>query len=434
MLEKMVYYSQLIGKPVIDKNFRVIGRVRDLAFIDGYKSAKISAIICQTKKGVKKIPWHHVVEIGDKINDTRFKVGVYLNEIESDLRYLNRQDISLNSILDKQIVDVDGVRIIRVNDILLGEIEGKFCVVGVDVSTKGIFRRLGFWKYLGELIPILEEHIIPWQYVEPLNSGSCELHVKCKMDKMVDLHPADIADMMNDLSLDERVFLFNSIDKKKAAETLIVSHPDIKRSVFKAMSSKNLAEILESMSYSEAAAVLTLMPSIRNEEVLKKMKKESAYHIQKILSYEKSTAGSIMSTEFLTIPDSFTVSQTIAFLRKKMPKPSKIHYFYVSDKEGNLVGILSLRDLVIGDKNAKVSAILRKNLITLDVQTPLDEAFNLLNKYKLLALPVVSKAGAIVGVIRISDALNALLPLGIKKQRIPSKYRRKRKQNAKIKH
>jgi len=428
----MVYYSQLIGKPVIAKDFKVIGRLKDLTFIDGYKYAKISAIICKTKKGIKKIPWKYVIELGDKINDTRFKVGIYLNVAEEDINYNKKEEFILNDVIDKQILDVNGVRIIRVNDILLGQIGDNFCVVGVDVSIKGILRRLGFLRHFGELLPILEEHIVPWEYVEPMSKETCDLRVKCRRDKLVNLHPADLADVMNDLSSDEQVLIFNSLDKKKAAETLMVTHPEVRKSIFQGMSLKRIAELLRHMPHNEAAAILTLMPSIRNEAVLRLMDSDSAQSIREILSYNKSSAGAIMSTEFLTIPDTFTVRQTISFLRKEMPKPNKIHYFYARNKENRLLGIISLRDIIISDPKSKISSLIKKNIITISINTPVEYVFNIMNKYQLLALPVLSKEGNIVGVVRISDALNALLPSRIKHQRIPSKYRRK-KQNGKDK-
>jgi CBS domain-containing protein len=428
----MVYYSQLIGKPVIAKDFRVIGKVNGLAFIDGHKYAKISAIVCRTKKGIKKIPWRYVIELGDKINDTRFKVGIYLNATEDRVKYSSKKGLLLNDILDKQILDVDGVRIIRVNDVLLGEIEGRLCVVGVDVSTKGMMRRVGLIHHFSELLPILEEHIIPWRYVAPLHKRTGELHVKCKMNKLVNLHPADLADAMNDLSADERVLVFNSLDRKKAAETLIVSQPDVKKSVFKGMNIKKIAELLEHMPHNEAAAILTLMPSIRNETILRLMSRKHAASVRKILSYSRSSAGAIMSTDFLAIPDYFSIRQAIAFLRKEMPKPNKIHYFYIKDKSNQLVGVVSLRDILLSKPKDKVLSVIKRNVLTVNVDTHVDEAFNIMNKYSLLALPVLSKDKKIVGVIRISDALNALLPLSIKRQRIPHKYKRKR-QNGKNK-
>ena len=428
----MVYYSQLIGKPVIAKDFKVIGRLKDLTFIDGYKYARISAIICKTKTGIRKIPWKYVIELGDKINDTRFKVGVYLNVEENELGYSKKEDLSLNSLLDRQLLDVDGARIIRVNDILLGAVEDKFCVVGVDISAKWISRRLGFLRYFGELLPILEEHIVPWEYVEPLHKQTGELHLKCKMDRLVNLHPADLADMMHDLSADQRVLIFDSLDRKKAAETLILSQPEVRKSVFKGMSIKRIAELLGNMSYHEAATILTLMPSIENEEILRLMRKESAENIKKILSYDRRSAGAIMSTEFLTIPDYFTVRQVIAFLRKKMPSPNRIHYFYVKNRDNGLMGVISLRDIVLANPRAKVISLIKKNIITVRINTPVEEVFNLMNKYKLLALPVLSNEGKILGVIRMRNALNALIPQSVKRQRIPNRYKKK-KQNGKNK-
>ncbi len=428
----MVYYSQLIGKPVIAKDFKVVGRLRDLSFVDGYKHARICSLVCATRRGIRQIPWRYVVELGDKVNDTRFRVGIYLSALESELRYGKRKELLLSSILDKQIVDVNGARIIRVNDILLGEIAGNFCIVGADVSTRGVLRRLGFVGTVGKFLPIPKENFIPWEYVEPLHKHGGELRVRCGTDKLVNIHPADLADMMHDLSADERVLVFNCLDRKKAAETLIVSNPEVRKSVFRGMSIRRIAELLGNMSHNEAATILKLMPLIKNEVILRLMNRESAKNIRKVLSYSESSAGAIMSTEFLTILDNFTVEQAISLLRKRMPSANRVHYLYVKNKEGQLIGVISLRDIVLSTLQTRVSSLIKRGIITVKIDTPADEVFNIMNKYRLLALPVLDNEGRIVGVIRLTNALNALLPLSIKKQRIPPRYK-KRKQNGKNK-
>lgn len=409
----MVYYSQLISEPVIDKNNKKIGVVKDLCFTDKSRYAIISGIVLEINKSRKIIPWKYIFEIREK-SQKSFPIGIYLNEELGKIKFSQISDKTLIEVIDKQLMDINGARIIRVNDILLGQKLNNLIIVGVDISTKGLFRRLG----LGFLPFKIEEQIILWKDVAPLSQDMKGIKLKVKMDRINQLHPAEIADMIRDLNIEEKEMFFNSLDRQKAAETLLTSQPDVQKTFFKTLSIKKIAKMLETLPADDAAAILTMMPSINNIKVLRQMKPGIAAKIKKILSYGRETAGSLMATRFLTIPAHLNVKKAIEYLRKEMPKPKHVFYIYVEDKDKKLIGITSLRDLVLARPNELVYKIIKRDVITVNEDSDIDEVFNLMSKYALLALPVLDKEKKIVGVVRANDILEVMVPRRIKKQRI----------------
>jgi len=409
----MVYYSDLLGKPIIDNKNKKIGVIKDFSFIDKSRYGIISGIVINIRGSKKIIPWKYVSEIGDKPEDP-FPLGIYLNVEFGSIKFCDSYDKTLREVIDKQLMDINGARIIRVNDILLGQRLNNLIIVGVDTSTKGLFRRLG----LGFLPFKIEEQIILWKDVAPLSKDTKNIKLKVKMDRINELHPAEIADMIRDLNLEEKEMFFNSLDKEKAAEALLTSQPDIQKSFFKTLSINKLAKMLETLPNDDAAAILKMMPTVNNIRVLRAMKPGIAAKIKKILSYDKKTAGSIMATRFLTIPEHLTVKNAIKYLKSKMPEPKHIFYIYIEGKDKELKGIVSLRDLILAKPEDYISNIINKDIITINVDTDIDDVFNLMSKYTLLALPVLDKDKKIVGVIRINDILETMIPRKLKKQRI----------------
>lgn len=412
-IKKMVYYSVLLGKPIIDRKNKKIGVIKDFSFIDKSRYAIISGIVINIKNSKRIIPWKYVSEIGDKPEDP-FPLGIYLNVEFDELKMGDVKDKTLNEVIDKQLMDINGARIIRVNDILLGQRLNSLIIVGVDISTKGLFRRLG----LGFLPFKILEQIILWKDVAPLSKDDKNIKLKVKMDRINELHPAEIADMIRDLNLEEKEMFFNSLDKEKAAEALLTSQPDVQKSFFKTLSINKLAKMLETLPNDDAAAILKMMPTVNNVKVLRAMKPGIAAKIQKILSYDKKTAGSLMATRFLTIPENLTIKKAIQYLKSKMPEPKHVFYVYVEGKDKELKGIVSLRDLILSRPEDSISTIINKDIITINEDTDIDDVFNLMSKYTLLALPVLDKDKKIVGVIRINDILEEMIPRKLKKQRI----------------
>jgi magnesium transporter len=409
----MVYYSQLIGKWIIDSNQNKIGKVKDFCIIDGVRYATIQGIVLYVEGELKVINWRYVSEIGEKSEDT-FPFSVYLNRAGKKIKYEVLDKPVLNEIIDKQIIDVSGARIVRVNDILLGKVGKKFAVIGVSTSSHGLFRRMG----LSMLVGNKKEHIIMWKDVAPLSKKIKTLKVKIKRDRLNELHAAEIADLIRDLSLEEKVMVFNSLTKEKAAKTLLIANPDVQKTVFKTLSLKQIAIMLEEMSTHDAAAMLNMMPTVNNNRVLRLMKPGIAGKIKTLLNYEPRTAGALMSTRFIKLPDYFTVEQAIGMIKDMNPKTRHSIYLYVVDIDGKLLGVVSLKMLVMSNKEDKVSDLVKTDIQTVLPKTEINDVFNIMSKYDLLILPVVDKSKKILGVIRMHDLFQMIVPQRIKQQRI----------------
>jgi magnesium transporter len=411
----MVYYSDLIGKEVFDCNNTLLGRIKDFSFHDGKKYALITGIICSVDKKDVMVDWRYVRGLQDTVNTTSDMCifRLYLNCTTPGLKLKEPTKPILSEIIDKQIIDVSGARVVRANDILLGKIGNKFAIIGVDTSNKGLMRRLGF----SFLVNRFQEHIIMWKDVAPLSADIKSLQIKTRREEINRLHPAELADLIRDLSIQEKVMLFDSLSERKAAETLLSSQPEIQKKVFKSISLKKLAALLEAMPAHDAADILNLVPSL-NKKVIKNMKPGIASKIQKMLAYNESTAGAVMSTRFISLPVDFTVGQTVARLKEIKPRTRHVFYIYLVNKKGELKGFASVRDILFSDPDVKMSKILRKDIISVGPNTPVESIFNIMEKYELLSLPVVDKEKHIIGVIRVHDMFDLVLPENIKRQRI----------------
>lgn len=433
----MVYFTKLIGRPVFDSKGNVIGKLIDLCFKDGVRYAEVSSIVVLIQKKRLCIPWRYVKEFRDRPGTHRLDVDIYLNVSKDELASIcSAETLRLSKILDRQIIDTEGARIVRVNDIFLAKVEDKFRVVAVDVSTAGMFRRLG-WVFSGASETLkMHEHLIPWESVEPLEKNISNLRIKVQKSKIANMHPADIADVMQDLSLQERILIFNSLEAKKAAQTFIEAQPEVKRMVFRNLNVKRISELLQNLPPKEAVKLLNMIPRIRHREFLNQLSPEHAKEIRKLLGYGEDTAGAMMHKDFMTIPEYFTVSKSISYIRKMAPKAQNVAYLYARNKEGRLTGLISLRSLITANPKQKIADIIPKEFVSVKVNTPREDVFKLMDKYNLLAIPVVDSTGNIMGVIRINDILDLILPAKIKKQRISArKYKIKKKngKNGKVK-
>lgn len=429
----MVYFTQLIGRPVFDFNGNIVGKLIDLCFKDGVKYATISSIILNNEKERLCIPWKYVYEFRDRPGTNKLDVDIYLIITKEEIKNVcSTESLLLSKLLDRQIIDVDGARIVRVNDIFLAKVDEDFRVIGVDVSTHGMFRRLGWvFSRVGDTLR-MPEHIITWESVAPLDEDISKIKVKVEKKKVADMHPADIADVMHDLSLQQKILIFNSLEARKAAQTFVEVEPEIRRMVFRSLDVKRITEILQNLPPKEAVNVLNMIPVIRHREFLNKLNPENAKEIRKLLGYGEDTAGALMQKDFIAVDENMTVSRVIRYLRKTAPQASNVAYLYVKNKEGKLVGLISLRQLIISGPKKKILEILPKEFVSVKVNTPREDVFKLMDKYNLLAVPVLDADGKIAGVIRINDILDIILPKRIKKQRISKvKYRMKTKKNEK---
>ncbi|MFH1134389.1 MAG: CBS domain-containing protein [Nanoarchaeota archaeon] len=401
-----LYFSELQGKPVFDAKGKKVGLLKDMVFLDGEKEAAITHLVLPQGK----LPTRFVDLVGKRIE---------LNTTEDQLVYepLRDDDFTVHGyILDKQIVDVDGLKVVRVNDIYLDRSGDSLVIHSVDIGTRGILRRLGLQQDIAKNIlgkkqkKAIKGRLISWEYVQPLHSNLSRLALKVPKIRMENLHPADIADIMEDLSARERVVVLRSLDDRKAAETLSEAHPEVQRSLLRYMRLETIISLFETMRVEQAAHLLQILSPQRREHILSLVKKARATEIKEFMGYAPNTVGAIMQTDMLAIPEDYTMTKTLNLLRKVAPSPSKVYYLYVVDKARRLVGILSLRLLLITAPRKTVGEVMRKNTINVNVNTLKEDVAKLMIKYNLVVVPVVDDDQRIKGVVTAYEVLSEVTP------------------------
>ena len=398
------YFSQLLGKPIYDASNNRIASLRDMAVrwngvypeVVGIKYAKNTTSL---------LPIHWVADCNAR--------GIHLEP-----GYKADQDISLTDhdifiskwLLDKQIVDLKGSKLVRVNDVRLVWLKQdqtrRLAVIAVDIGIRGLLRRLG----LEFLAKNASENLLGWQYLKPLEHWSAHLQVTQEKPQLKDLHPADIADLLEDMSYRHRSGFIQSLDDRQAIDALSELELETQVEVIQHMDAERASDILEDMPPDEAADILSELPAEKSEDLLKRMEDEDAAEVRELMQYEEGTAGALMTTEYITFSASITADQAINQLREQAPSAETIYYLYVIDETEHLLGVLSLRELIIADPRTVIKDIMHTKTVTVSDHDDDQRVAEVINKYGLLAVPVVDGAGVMMGIITVDDILDIVMP------------------------
>jgi CBS domain-containing protein len=418
----MAYMSDLMGKAVADVDGEYVGYLEDvIASIRGeMPHPEVVALVVKRSIRLLMVPFSDVVVlVAPAIPLTkRIKEIVPYQPHEHDL-FLARD------VLDKQIIDTDGMRVVRVNDLELARVNGHFYVANVDIGGVGLLRRLGLAKVAQSLAKRfkreLPPNVISWDEVELL-PGNQPMRLKVPGKKMAELHPADIAEIISDLTRAESNQLLETLDVKTVADTLEEVEPDFQASLVETMSDEKVADVLEEMAPDEAADLLAELPEGRSQELLKLMERDEAEDVRKLLTYPDNTAGSIMTTEFWTVSPDLTATEAIECLRKTAQEAENIFYVYITDKDNHLLGVVSLKDLVLAKPETVITEFMRARVVMVNLLDSQDEVAQAVSKYNLVALPVVDEERRIHGIVTADDALDKIIPTAWKR-RLPRMYR-----------
>ena len=417
----MPYLSDLIGKPVADMDGERIGHLADLiASLRGkMPHPEIVALVVKRSGSTLLVPFSDVaVFMAPAIPLARRLQDIVAYEPREQSLYLARD------VLDKQIIDTNGMRVVRVNDLELVRVNHHFYVANVDVGGLGLLRRLGLAKIVQWLASRfgreLRSSTISWDDVELL-PGDQPMRLRVPSDKIAELHPADLAEIISDLGHSESSRLLESLNVKTVADTLEEVEPDFQASLVKMMPDEKVADVLEEMAPDEAADLLAELPQDRSRELLKLMEREEAEDVRKLLAYPEDTAGGIMTTEFIVIRPDLTAEQAIAVLRETAEGAETILYVYVTDSKDYLLGVFSLRELVLARPQTPVTEFMERRVVSVGLLDSQDQVAQVVAKYNLLAVPVVDTEGRLQGMVTVDDALDKIIPTKWKK-RLPRLY------------
>jgi len=399
----MQFLTQVLGRTVFDSIGEPVGKVRDVIVTPAEPLPVASAIVIARGRKDIIVPWQRVREEVDRLS-----LPVRRDRIAE---YTPRQDdIWLKrSVLDRQIVDIHNYKVVRVNDVRFVETPGQACLLGVDASTHGLLRGLGIdWVsgvlrfLLGKPLP---EKIIAWNDVETLEQAAGPIKLKIPLQKLARLHPSDIAEIIEQMNPAQRADVIESLDVQTAADVLPEASPEIQAEIIEDIDPERASDILEEMDPDEAADILGDLPEERTEEILKEMEPEEAEDVRELLGYEDETAGGLMTTDYVTIPEAMTAQDAIDYLRKLAPDAETIYYLYIVTEGEKLVGVISLRDLIVAPPDKPVHDFMVTRVIHIHPEASMREAAELFQKYNLLALPVMDYDNELKGIITVDDVL-----------------------------
>lgn len=407
----MRFLSEIMKKTVVDLDGNKIGKFKDFIVSVNVLYPVVEALSIRTsRKDDILVSWEDIDHINKEI-----KLNVKFKDIKE--YKLKKRDIGLvNEVLDKQVVDLEGKKIRRINDLRFSTARGYYRLIGVDISFKGILRRLGLEKIASGLRINLQEDYIAWKDVDVLESDISRLKLKVPEYSLKKLHPADIAEIVDQLSINDSINVLNSLDEEIAADALEEISPERQVSLFEEMETRRAADLLEEMSPDDAADLIGDLSEDRAQELLEMMDPEEAKDVEHLLKYPEDTAGGIMTTEFAAVPDDFTARQILNKLREIAREVESLYYIYALSKSGYLTGVISFRELLLADPDQKLSDFMQRDVIAVDVMEEEHEVAKKIAKYNLIALPVVEDENKIKGVITIDDAIDIVLPTAWKKQ------------------
>ncbi len=400
----MFFLSSILGAPVIDSAFEKVGVLKDVIAITtphGYAPLKGIVIQKSTTREERIVPWH--------ILETYSPHAVHLSSRLEKITSVatSPEDIFLKKdVLDQQIIDTSGARVVRVNDLQLGIVEGKTCIIAIDVSFKAIMRRLHIDSFdLFNWFPIT---LVDWRPVK-LISGT--IHLASLSKDLNHLHPADVANVIEELNVQQGSNILQSFDLATATKVIEEMEPEARAVLMEKLNPEKAAQISEKMPADELVDLLKDLTTMQKNKILNMLQAQKAHSIGQLMKYKDDTAGGLMNTDFIKVEKEWTVEKAIDEIRSRSPSFRSLHYIYVTDHESNFLGVNSLRRLIVASPQEKVGEVMRpkKELRTLKPNYSLKRVAAIMTKYNLLSIAVVEK-NKMLGVVTVDDVMRALMP------------------------
>jgi len=416
------YLSDLLRMNVLDRDGKPTGRVKDIAVRPGDTFPLVTRVILRAKGHSEPVPlpWSAVRSVSAE--------AITLHLPHPELKPTPSEDgevLLVDSVLDKQIVDVQGRRVVKVNDLKLGSVQGQVRLVAASVGTRGLLRRLNLeglalriWAWFGRRP---HERLISWEHVHSLDATSQQLQLDLEQEKLRRLNPADLADILGELSAPDRAMVVSSLDDETTAAAMQEMEFELQREVLDAVEDEKAADILEEIKPDDAADLVGDLPRERRDELLALMEPEEAEDVKELLRYPDDSAGGLMTTEFISVPAGMTAQEAIGYIRKAGESAETIYYCYVVDDQSRLVGVFSLRELVVSPPTRVIDEIMARDVVAVTPDTSHEETAGLISRYNLLAIPVVDDERHLLGIVTVDDAIDAVLPTRWKK-RLPKLF------------
>ncbi|MFH1684490.1 MAG: CBS domain-containing protein [Candidatus Margulisiibacteriota bacterium] len=406
-----MFLSELKGDPVVDRLQEPVGFTKDFVLTVGDVFPRITGILVHVYgKGEDLIILLGEIDLIGK----KFVVTKSIRDRIVFTKPRNGELFLWRDLMDKQIVDTEGARVIRVNDLKLGKIDQDVRLIAADVGFRGLLRRLGVLGIFDLIFSLFSKKVpdtlIGWDHVEQLKTGKAKGMITVPSKPVSEMHPADIANIISQVHSEEKNAIFASLADKTAAEALHELEPKIQALLLLTLDTKKSLGVLEKMPVDEVADVLGDIPQEKANEFLRLMKPKKSAQVKALLAHPEETAGGLMTTEFVAVPRNLTIQQTIEKMRELAPSAETVYYIYVVDEAEKLAGILSLRALIVTPPEVLISQIMEKDLITVSPDMNQRDVAEVISKYNLLAVPVVDQDEKVLGIVTVDDVVDFILP------------------------
>jgi magnesium transporter len=407
--------SELLGATVYDPSGAATGRVREVTLAPQEDRNRIASFIVKTKSGNRVLPFSAVSTIDANIHTSTTPAEWPAANGAEGLFLLERD------LLDQQVIDVHGRKVVRVNDVDLqidssteaGRPHAILRIQSVDIGVRGAVRRLlrglAPRPALHVLLQRIPPRTIPWSFVDLIETDPARrIKLKISHEGLATLHPADIADIVEDLAPDEREAVFRTLDEDVAAETLEEVEPKVQKSIVESLDSERAADIVEEMDPDAAADLLADLPQDRTEQILVEMEPEASQEVVELLEHREETAAGRMTTEFLALPVTATVENAIGVMREFEGGIETVSTIYLVDSHGTLAGAVPLVKLVLARPDTPLLSLMQEPLVYTHKETSDNEVAELFDKYNLVTLPVIDEHNKLVGVVTSDDVITML--------------------------
>jgi len=386
------------------------GRLLDILTEAG-EPPRVHAFVVKTPGGVREIRWEDLVL--EKIGSGKYRIQASSLGIEPSTPRPGEVRLKKH-LLDRQIVDLNGAKVVRVNDVRLALVQTGLFLVAVDVSFTALLRRLGLELIARHILSRskLSSTYIPWNEMQAFVPSGGAVHLASSADRLRTLHPSELADIIEDLDLQTQVAILDALGEESVADVLEEMEPDAQVSLLSHMGVEKAADVLEQMDADEIADIMDDLPADQAEEILKEMEQEVSAEVRGLMEYDDDQVGSLMSTEFLTFPETTSAGDALEFLRRENPDSEHMLAIFVLDDKSRLTGVVPLAELVKAVPGTPLSELGMERLVSVRDDEHIREVVQLLSKYRSLSVPVLDSDENLVGAVTVDDILDDLLRVG----------------------